>query len=215
MQAALRVEHGNLVQCPSFQRRPVLGLLRCSDQGLHRITLRNFLQQRKCLISQAVTDGDGLGIARIFPPVVALRLEPSDQVGMADAEQRSDQFEPRSALGHQRLLRLHPFKAMRSPQQIPQHRLRLIIRMVGQQNPRAAEFNHTRREKPMALMPRRRLQRLTAFRHPPADICGGNLAANSEFLGQTADESGILGGRPAPQPVVEMTADEVAKSSRC
>ncbi len=98
---------------------------------------------------------------------------------------------------------------MRAAQKIPEHRFRLIIRMMGQKDFPAAMLYRTPGEESMPLVAGGGFHRFATRFHPLANIGPAEFTRQAELCRQPFDEKRVRGGSPSAQPVVEMTDDEI------
>jgi hypothetical protein len=101
---------------------------------------------------------------------------------------------------------------MRAAQEIPEHRFRLIIRMMSEKDFAAAMFSRTVREKNVPLVAGGGFHRFPMRSHPLAHIGPADFARQAELRSQPLDEQRVRRGGASAQPVVEMADDKIVET---
>ena len=138
--------------------------------------------------------------------------KPLHQVCMPNTEQGADDLKTMPA--HQHLVLLaHALESMRTTKQVPKHRFRLIVGMMGEKDSRAAVLFRKRREKFVPCISGRSFQRFASLLHPGPDIATSDFTLAAKFLRQLGNEAGVRRRCPSAQLMIEMTHDEIFEPS--
>ncbi len=101
---------------------------------------------------------------------------------------------------------------MGSAQEVPQHRFRLIIGVMGEDDARATVFARAFSEEVVPGVSSSGFHRLMLGFHPAGYINAGRFKGESEFFRQAPDKSRFSRRSPPTQAVIDMADDEIPKT---
>jgi hypothetical protein len=96
----------------------------------------------------------------------------------------------------------------RAPAKVPEHRLRLILGVMGQKHEGCSVPRHHALKEGVALRPCAGLDGEPASPGEGGNPGGMKLELEAKLSGETPDERGVLSRLMASQPVIEVTNDE-------
>jgi hypothetical protein len=103
---------------------------------------------------------------------------------------------------------VHPPWTVAAAQQVPQHGLGLVVRVVGQEHAPAAMEGGAAGEEIMAGPAGGEFERFATVGGGLADVDPPDFAGEPEAAGRGGDEAGVTAGSPAAQTVIEVTDDQ-------
>ena len=144
------------------------------DDGWHHIALHELLKKRQRLGSEPVAGGKGIFVTGILPVENAALLQVGIDLAASDPEEgpKQREFFP---VHHEIGLIFHAFQSGRTTQEVEEHCLGIVVRMMGQDHVWAPVFAGTFHEKLMAGPAGSHLEGDLFFFGATLDVCPGNL----------------------------------------